>query len=824
MAHAKPAHPPLPEPAGVGETASRQRLTWAVDAAMSVLPEADPEVVRECLIEVVPSGRFGPLARQVVGEPSLLVSGSAHSTGQVRQLIAALLTAQVPGVAAPRCEACGHAKVLMARTATGGMLCEACWRATRRERCSGCGHVRYPGGRAPDGSALCGECMRRRRVEACGGCGKVGPPQGRRADGRALCQTCARQRRARACAGCGQIRVPRYSGAANEPLCRSCWRARQFEPCADCARRWEPGGRLDDGSVVCKSCWLRRQNPHCARCDVRTPKPREHDGQLLCRTCFLALPAPECIQCGRRTRSGIDRPEGLVCPRCWEWVQLAGVGVPRPQKKRPRPPRRTCDRCSKVRQIATRRTGEDVCRSCANHPQVLCAQCGHPRVTRRGVRTPACPRCMSTTTLTCPTCGGGAFSLSTSEGVDRCLGCRLRPWIIAALAGDDGKVSSQLMPFVTRLSAAEDHDQVRRWLHRGAAMTVLREMAQGRAPIEHSTLDEAAGEHRARATSVEHLRRLLVAAEVLPKRDEHLTRLERDIRTRLTALDPEDATVLRRFVTWYTLPRTRLRIAQGRDPEGTCRLARNSLTGPSRFLTHLRNRGITLSAMGQGDLEAWAAENPGYVIATVIFLRWARRQRLVPVLELPKQQMNTPRQFSDAEDQWTIAKRCLTDNSLPHRLRLVGALVLLYGQQASTIARLRRTDVTNTSGLISIRLGHDAVVLDEPLATIAAELAAAAVPDAQPRGIARAFNAEGDGWLFPGRGPGKPLGEAALRKDLTKLGIRTRSGRNTALLALARDVPPMVLCDLLGVGSSTAERWRGYAGGAWATYASTGPH
>ena len=32
----------------------------------------------------------------------------------------------------------------------------------------------------------------------------------------------------------------------------------------------------------------------------------------------------------------------------------------------------------------------------------------------------------------------------------------------------------------------------------------------------------------------------------------------------------------------------------------------------------------------------------------------------------------------------------------------------------------------------------------------------------------------------------------------------------------------MVLCDLLGVGSSTAERWRGYAGGAWATYASTG--
>ncbi len=243
-------------------------------------------------------------------------------------------------------------------------------------------------------------------------------------------------------------------------------------------------------------------------------------------------------------------------------------------------------------------------------PQALCAQCGHPRVIRRGVRTPACPRCASTTTLTCPTCGGGTFSLSTSEGVDRCLGCRLRPWIITALAGGDGQVPSQLMPFVIRLAAAEDHNQVRRWLHRGPAMTVLKEMAQGRAPIAHSTLDEAAGEHRARATSVEHLRRLLVAAEVLPRRDEHLTRLERDIRARLTALDPDDATVLRRFVTWYTLPRTRLRIAQGRDPEGTCRLA-TQLSDRTVPVPHLPaqprdhavgNGPVRPGGMGRGEL------------------------------------------------------------------------------------------------------------------------------------------------------------------------------------------------------------------------------
>lgn len=343
-------------------------------------------------------------------------------------------------------------------------------------------------------------------------------------------------------------------------------------------------------------------------------------------------------------------------------------------------------------------------------------------------------------------------------------------------------------------------------------------MAQGQLPIEHESLDEAAGSRRGRATAIEHLRRLLVAAEVLPVRQEHLSRLEREISARLAALHADDAIVMRRFVTWYTLPRTRRRIAQGRDPETTCELARNSLTGPGRFLTYLRGHGLTLVELTQGDLEGWVADNPGYVSATVIFLRWARRQKFVPVLVLPTQRRNTPREFTDPQDQWVIARRCLTDDSLSHRLRLVGALVLLYGQQSSTIARLRRSDIVTSSGVTSIRLGRDAVVLDEPLSTIARELATAAVADARPRGLARAFNADGDGWLFPGRGPGKRLGDAALRRELTKLGVRTRSGRNTALLALARDVPPLVLSDLLGVGASTAERWRSYAGGAWATY------
>ena len=399
--------------------------------------------------------------------------------------------------------------------------------------------------------------------------------------------------------------------------------------------------------------------------------------------------------------------------------------------------------------------------------------------------------------------------------LDRCLSCRLRARIVFELSGGTGTVDEQLAPFVTRLARAEDLEQVYRWLKRGPAAEVLREMAQGRQPVAHATLDAAGGDRRGRATAIEHLRRLLVAAEVLPQRDESWVRLERDVDTKLASLDPADASVLRRFVSWYTLPRTRQRIELGRDPQVTCQLARDSLAGPIRFLNHLRAIGLPLARVGQADLEMWLAADPGS-IQVMIFLRWARRQHLTPALQMPTQRMQVPREFAEADAQWHLARRCLTDESLPNRTRLAGCLVLLYGQQAAVLVRLRRLDVRFGDGQVRIQLGPDQLVLDEPLASVAMALAGTA--EGQPRGIARAFTAEDNQWLFSGRGPGKPLGAAALRRDLAKLGIRTRQGRNTALLALARDVPPMILSELLGVAPSTAERWRGYAGGAWTSY------
>src|SRR5664280_520247 len=76
--------------------------------------------------------------------------------------------------------------------------------------------------------------------------------------------------------------------------------------------------------------------------------------------------------------------------------------------------------------------------------------------------------------------------------------------------------------------------------------------------------------------------------------------------------------------------------------------------------------------------------------------------------------------------------------------------------------------------------------------------------------------------LFPGRRAGLPLGDKGLHRRLAKIGVPPRRARNTALLELAREVPPGNIADLLGLPPQTADKWRDLAGGNWTTYAPVG--
>lgn len=76
-------------------------------------------------------------------------------------------------------------------------------------------------------------------------------------------------------------------------------------------------------------------------------------------------------------------------------------------------------------------------------------------------------------------------------------------------------------------------------------------------------------------------------------------------------------------------------------------------------------------------------------------------------------------------------------------------------------------------------------------------------------------------WLFPGISPGRHQAAGTLGRRLLEHGIEARCTRNTALLALAADLPAPILADLLGLHITTATRWVEYARRDWSAYIAT---
>jgi hypothetical protein len=62
------------------------------------------------------------------------------------------------------------------------------------------------------------------------------------------------------------------------------------------------------------------------------------------------------------------------------------------------------------------------------------------------------------------------------------------------------------------------------------------------------------------------------------------------------------------------------------------------------------------------------------------------------------------------------------------------------------------------------------------------------------------------------------MAAGTLSRRLLDHGIDARSTRNTALLALAADLPAPVLADILGLHVDTASRWVTYAKQDWSAY------
>jgi integrase len=159
-----------------------------------------------------------------------------------------------------------------------------------------------------------------------------------------------------------------------------------------------------------------------------------------------------------------------------------------------------------------------------------------------------------------------------------------------------------------------------------------------------------------------------------------------------------------------------------------------------------------------------------------------------------------------------MARSLLHDNGHDPGDRVAGLLVLLFGQRPGRIASLTTSHISLDAGRTTLTLGTTPISIPEPLASHLHVLA-------RHRRHLSQVPAGGPGpWLFPGLHPGQPVLPATISHRLARIGIDTVTGRASALLQLAGELPPTVVADLLGLRTKTAIAWGQLAGRPWAAY------
>jgi len=143
---------------------------------------------------------------------------------------------------------------------------------------------------------------------------------------------------------------------------------------------------------------------------------------------------------------------------------------------------------------------------------------------------------------------------------------------------------------------------------------------------------------------------------------------------------------------------------------------------------------------------------------------------------------------------------------------VVGALVLLFGLPVTRLTALTVGQIEHDDAGTHLVLTGHRLLVPPALARLLVEQRVHATSR-----WAVATTAGPDRPLFPGL-HGRPTHPEVLRANLKRYGIRPQAGRNTALAALAADLPPAVLADLFGIGITTAIRWASHARRDWAPY------
>lgn len=744
-------------------TAAERRAALAervVDRLRDLQPRLHPATARQAVTQAgktVPS--LQGLLDHLREHPEALVSGSPAAPPSLVRLVHALISADVVGLRPPGCAGCGKTTADLRGYGGLGLVCQSCYKDARRQACVRCGTVARVAAREQDGP-VCNACYLRdpRRHEPCAGCGQTRRIAYRDGEGRPWCAPCY-PRPQRICVGCGQS-GPATAITEAGPVCPRCY-AKPRRRCGRCQRMRAISRRATSLSPdLCYSCDHGRI-ALCSACGQQRPSKGLREGQPICARCYVQ-PSVRCDFCGDLGPVTARWQIGVACPSCYVRIRAQPV---------------ECPGCGQPRVLTTVDS--------AGRRQ--CAECGG------GAPDPTCLRC-----------GGRADGLVR----DRCSRCAVTERVDQLLARPAGDVATPLQPIRDLLCQADNPRSVLAWLGRSNGARLLSGLAQHDGPLTHEILD---GYPRSRFRN--HIRQALVRAGALPERHEPIEHVEAWLDDLLRHQVHQHIQLVRPYAHWVVLRRARRRARQRPTTEGSASWARARIRSALDLLTWLHEQDLDLARLDQPTLDRWLAEGrtPRYTVHD--FLVWARRQRLVGPIQVPRRQPRAPEATLAEDERWSQLRRCLHDPVLPLRLRAAGALLLLYGQPVSRIVQITASQLADIDRGSYLTLDRHPMILPPALAALIHELQRTATPKAILGGRGQQTT-----WLFPGQVPGQHITSNYLVKLLNGHGIHARSSRNAALISLAADLPAAVLADLLGLHPNTAVRWVRRSKRDWASY------
>ena len=159
---------------------------------------------------------------------------------------------------------------------------------------------------------------------------------------------------------------------------------------------------------------------------------------------------------------------------------------------------------------------------------------------------------------------------------------------------------------------------------------------------------------------------------------------------------------------------------------GTFLRSKQTVTVAIDFVTWLRDRGVCLEDLSQGDLDTWRAGGTTTRGIASRFLGWVIKTRLVdPDLRLTPHRRGTSPKL-DAQAQTEAIDDHVHNNDMPARHRAIAILLLVFGQPLERLIALTWDAVNIAGDPVTIRLGGTADIelhppLDEPFRQLAAE-------------------------------------------------------------------------------------------------------